>query len=102
MLTIRDPSRPTDRLIFGALTSSRSTVLRRGILQIMSIRDYPDPASNRDEHNDYPSNSLRSACDGSLMETNRMIAPRWSSFRHPLRAPKPEICPRVTFPLGMH
>ena len=102
MLTIREPSRPTDRLIFGALTSSRSTVLRRGILQIMSIREYPDPASNRDDYDDNPSDSLRCACDGLFMETNRMIAPRWSFFRHPLRAPKPETCPRATFPLRMH
>jgi hypothetical protein len=51
MPTIREPSRPTDpvdRLIFGALTSSRSTVLGCGTLQIQSIREYPEAASSPD------------------------------------------------------
>jgi len=78
-----------DRLIFDALISSRSTVLRRGTLQIQSIRDYPDSTSSfGDDGDDGASKSSRYAGDGSFIETNRVIGFRCSPFQRWPRAPR--------------
>jgi hypothetical protein len=94
MPMIREPSRPTDpldRLIFGALTSSRPTVFMRGILPIQSIREYWSPASNPEDYGDDDvSNSKRCAGDGLLIEANRVIGLRCSPIRHSMRALEPE------------